>query len=79
MAKRSNGWIAVFWIAITLICIDRLFDIPGLIARHHQGYLGRMFGPWFTWMMAMTSAAFSAYFAVVHTRNWLRLRSAAVR
>jgi hypothetical protein len=79
VAENSSGWTAVFWIVITLILADHLFDIPGLIARHHQGHLGRILGPWFTWMMAITSAAFSAYFAVVHTRNWLRLRSAAVK
>jgi hypothetical protein len=79
MPKRSSGLRAIFWIAITLICADHLFDIPGLIARHHQGYLGKMFGSWFTWMMAITTAAFSAYYAVLYTKDWLRQRSAAVR
>ncbi len=79
MAKKYSGLLAIFWIAMTLIFAYHLFDIPGWIARHHQGYLNTTWGPWVTWVMAIMSTAVSAYNAVVYTRNWLRLRSAAVR
>ena len=71
MPRRPSGWIALFWIVVALI--------PGLIARHHQGYLGKTFGSWLVWMISISSAAISIYYAVVYTRNWLRLRSAAVK
>jgi len=79
MPRRPSGWIALFWIVVALILSDHLFDIPGLIARHHQGYLGKTFGSWLVWMISISSAAISIYYAVVYTRNWLRLRSAAVK
>jgi hypothetical protein len=63
---------------MALILTDHLFDIPGLIARHHQGSLGKLLGPWFTWMMAIASAAVCVFYAVITTRNWLQLRTAAM-
>jgi hypothetical protein len=77
MRKGSSGWRVLWFGFMTLFFAAHLFDIPGLIARHHQGGWG--LGPWFTWSIAVMEVIFSAYGTVILARNWLVQRSAAVR
>jgi hypothetical protein len=79
MQKSKSGWMVVVWAVVTLILADHLFDTPGLISRHHQGYLGMMLGPWFTWVISIILVLFSAFYTVVTTKNWWRGRQVEER
>lgn len=77
MTNKGSGWTAIVWGGLTLLFVARLFSIPGLIARHHQGILTQTFGPWFLWATTIAELAFAAAFTVKYTTLWLRERSAA--
>jgi hypothetical protein len=75
MSKKKAVLLTIFWAAVMLISLDHLFDIPGLIARHHQGILAKTFGSWVDWAVAAMMVLVSGIFTLVHTKLWLQARS----
>jgi hypothetical protein len=65
LSKRRWGYLVLLLWFCTAVSIDHLFDLRGLMSRHHAGFLD----PWFS----IFNAAIGSFIAIASTIIWWRL------